>query len=75
MKICLPGFSIFHLQIIIFHRLLLRAVLSDDVKMRQSSLFSMIIAESNSGFTNSLRSSMRSQIEVSFNSLMTMPNL
>jgi hypothetical protein len=63
-------FTIFH-----FHLLLARAVFSDDVKSRQSSLFSSMIPRSSSAFRISLRSIMRSQMNVSFNSFKTIPSL
>jgi hypothetical protein len=68
-------YSIFHFPFSGNHRLLVRAVLSDDVKSRQSSLFSSMIPASSSDFSISLRSIMRSQINVSFSSFKTIPSL
>jgi hypothetical protein len=50
---------------------LLRAVLSDAAKILHKSLFSWMMPINNSAFKISLRSIMRSHIEVSFNSFTT----
>jgi len=72
------SFFIFHLPLILEtkgHLLTLRAVLSEDVNIRDSSPHSSQISVIDSELKISPCLIIRSQIEVSFNSLRTIPSL
>src|SRR5437588_12817534 len=70
------SFSIYHFPFSICHSdTRCRAVLKEAVKIRQSSVFSLMISTRSSRLMSSLRSIIRSQIDVSLSSLRTMRSL